>query len=160
MEGWEFPVLQGIWQGFLWFLRVLPFIVAAAVVIAIWRQYLKTRNIKVAKHLLEIKSTNIIDINRVISELNDFSSMSKKLGHHDETIDTLIQKLRQLRDNPFPTGEKDEITKIDTKGKIFCPKCGKETPTTISICIYCGAKLPKEYLEPQEKPVKSFRLFR
>lgn len=106
MEGWEFATLQGMWEGLRWVLRLFPFIVAAAVIIAIWRQYLKTKNVRAAKHLLEIRSTDTTEINRVISELDDFNAMSKKVGHHDETINVLIQELRQLRDSPSSEEEK------------------------------------------------------
>lgn len=93
----ELAVLQGLWEGFRWFLRALPFIVVFAVIIVIWRFYRKSQNVKEAKHLLEIKSTDTTEINRVISELSDYK---KGIGQHDESIEVLIQKLRQLRDNP------------------------------------------------------------
>lgn len=121
MEGWEFATLQGMWEGLRWVLRLFPFIIAVAVIIAIWREYRKTQNIKEAKHLLEIKSTDTAEINRVISELRDYNSKMR-----NETIDMLIQKLRQLRDN-LPSKEEEPAefikpTESETKMPTFSYK--------------------------------------
>lgn len=39
-----------------------------------------------------------------------------------------------------------------------CPKCGKRTPTTLSVCMYCGKSLPQQKKGVKLKPSLLSRL--
>lgn len=124
---------------FLWFLGICVILAIPIIILLRWGRRLYIAN---AKKLLSVKSVDINLINKTISGLVELKDKG------DEEAVVLINQLRQLRDNPSSAKSENETVKVDIGEKIFCPKCGKENPTTISICISCGAKLPKEYLAP------------
>jgi hypothetical protein len=100
------------------------------------------RRKEVKRLLLDALESGHIDIDESSSALQDGLNRLVKYFQHDESLDTRLDRVKQLRDSFIDCfhGFCDEMG-IERTETIFCTVCGERLKKNATFCTECGTKL-------------------